>query len=357
MNTTLKKLKNIYSENCITIILNTHRTKPGYLKDELTLKNLIKEAEDRLMADTSKRDATALADRLKTLAAQIDHSHNLESLLLFVNHDIAEFTRLLIPVTDRVIIDNTFATRDLVRAMHIEANYYVLVLSQDKVRLIEAMNDKVVKEFGSPFPMQNTQFDNINTMEPVVSSRQRNLIAEFFNRVDKEVNAIRNQNPLPVLICTVGENYPEYLKIADQKDSIFDIFLNNNRIADKAQAIVSDAWKIMEAHIKERNTERKSELLKAVTHNKFLSDTNEIFKAINEGRIQTLFVEKGLFQPAVLENGKIRYVSVAERNDKDVIDNIYDEMIEMNMDFAGDVVFLPKGELAKFNGFGAITRY
>ncbi|MDX1782740.1 MAG: hypothetical protein R3361_01125 [Aequorivita vladivostokensis] len=115
MNTTLKKLKNIYSENCNTIILNTHRTKPGYLKDELTLKNLIKEAEDRLMADTSKRDATALADKLKTLAAQIDHSHNLESLLLFVNHDIAEFTRLPIQVTDRVIIDNTFTTRDLVR--------------------------------------------------------------------------------------------------------------------------------------------------------------------------------------------------------------------------------------------------
>lgn len=38
MNTTLKKLKNINSENCITIILNTHRTKPGYLKDELPLK-------------------------------------------------------------------------------------------------------------------------------------------------------------------------------------------------------------------------------------------------------------------------------------------------------------------------------
>ncbi len=55
MNTTLKKLKNINSENCITIILNTHRTKPGYLKDELTLKNLIKEAEDRLMTDTSKK--------------------------------------------------------------------------------------------------------------------------------------------------------------------------------------------------------------------------------------------------------------------------------------------------------------
>jgi hypothetical protein len=357
MNTTLKQLKNISSENCITIIMNSHRTKPAYLKDELTLKNLIKEAENRLLASTTKQNATALADKLKTLAKEIDHSHNLDSLMLFVNRDIATFARLPIQVTDRVVIDNTFATRDLIRAMHMEANYYVLVLSQDKVRLIEAFNDKVVKEFGSPFPMENTQFDNINRMEPVVSSRQRNLIAEFFNRVDKEVNSIRNQNPLPVLICTVEENYPEYLKIADQKESIFDTFLNSNRISDKDHAIVSESWKIIKARNKKRNAERKSELLKAVTHNKFLSDTNEIWKALNEGRIQTLFVEKGLYRPAILENDEITYLSETERNTKDVIDDLYDEMIEINMGFGGDVVFLPKGELTKFNGFGAITRY
>jgi len=357
MNTTLKKLKNINSENCITIILNTHRTKPDYLKDELTLKNLIKEAEDRLMANISKQDATELADRLKKLAAQIDHGHNLESLMLFVNQDVADFTRLPISVTDRVVIDNTFATRDLIRAMHAESNYYVLVLSQDKVRLIEAFNDKFVKEVQLPFPMENSQLRTRNSAEAAIASRQRNVIAEFFNRVDKEVNSIRSQNPLPVLICTVEENYPEYLKIADQKNSIYETFLNKNRISDKAPAIVFEAWKIVQEHNKERNSERKSELLKAVTHNKFLSDTNEIFKAIIEGRVQTLFVEKGLYQPAILDNGKITHVSDDERNNKNVVDDIYDEMIEMNMNFGGDVAFLPKGELAKFNGFGAITRY
>ncbi|MFL0351998.1 hypothetical protein [Xanthomarina sp. GH4-25] len=296
-------------------------------------------------------------DKLKSLAEQIDHSHNLESLILFVNHDISEYIRLPIKVTDRVIIDNTFSTRDVIRAMHSESNYYVLVLSQEKARLIEALNDKVVREFNEPFPIINTQFDNINTMEPVVSSRQRNLIAEFFNQVDKEVNAIRSQNPLPVLISTVEENYPEYLKIADKKDSIFDTFLNKNRIPEKAHAIVSEAWKMVEVLNKKRNAERKSELLKAVSDNKFLSDTFEIWKALNKGRVQTLFIEKGLYQPAIIGTDDMTFVSDFQRNDSNVIDDIYDEMIEVNMSFGGDVVFLPKNELSKFNGFGAITRY
>ena len=83
----------------------------------------------------------------------------------------------------------------------------------------------------------------------------------------------------------------------------------------------------------------------------------EIWKGIKEGRVQTLFIEQGLFQPAVLENDEITYVSANQKSDKNVIDDIYDEMIEANSRFGGDVVFLPKESLTKFNGFGAITRY
>ncbi|GGW53321.1 eRF1-like protein [Winogradskyella epiphytica] len=355
MNTTLKKLKNISSENCITIIMNSHRTKPGYLKDELTLKNLIKEAENRLNENTVKKEADALVDKLQKLANDIDHSHNLDSLMLFVNKDTAKVVKLPIEVTDRVIIDNNFATRDLVRAMHIETNYFVLVLSQEKVRLIEAFNDKVVQEFDAPFPMENTF--PMNKPEVTVSSRKTNLIAEFFNQVDKAVNLIRKENPLPVLICTVEENYAEYLKIADEKHSIFTTYLNKNRIAETDHAIVTEAYKIVETYKAKRNKERKAELDKAISENKFLSNTYDIYKAINEGRIQTLFIEEGLFQPAIITKDDVVYVSDFQRNDSNVIDDVYDELIEMNMRYGGDVVFMPQGKLDRFNGFGAITRY
>lgn len=357
MNITLKELKDIVSGSCITIILNTHRTKPDNEQDRILLKNLIKEAEQRLLADESKRDAQKLIQRLAELEEKIDHSHNLESLILFVNEDIAEYTRLPIAVENRVVIDHTFATRDLIRALHIETNYYILVLSRQKVRLIEAFNDKVVAEAGSPFPVENNVFYSTNKAELSNASRQTNLIAEFFNRVDKEVNAVRKDNPLPVLICTEESNYHEYLKIADQKSSIFETYLNKNRTEEKAQAIVTEAWKIVEDYTTEKNNARKAELQKAVSNGKFLSDTNEIWQAIKQGRVQTIFIEQGKFQPAVWENDSIIYVADDLRDKKEVVDDIYDELIEANMSYGGDVVFLPKGELKDFNGLGAVTRY
>ena len=352
----LKELRKIVSANSITIILSTHSTFPDNQKDAVQLKNLVKEAENRLLADFPKREVQALIDKLKTLAAAIDHRQHLESLILFVNQDIAEYVRLPIQVEDRVVIDHTFATRDLIRGMHHQANYYVLALSRDEARLIEAADDKVIQELGFPFPLKN-EYTQIAHINPSDATRQRSLIEEFFNQVDKAVNEARKGNPLPVLIVSEQENYSTYLKVADQPQTIFEIFLRRSKQAGQDYAIVSDAWKLVREYTVNKNNARKAELQKAVSQHKFVSDTNEIYQAIKAGRIQTLFIEQGLFQPAKIQNERIIYVSDDQREEPDVIDDIYDELIELNMDFGGDVVFLPKGELTKFNGFGAITRY
>lgn len=358
MNLNIKELKSIRSDHCITIIMTSHRTKPDYLKDGLQLKNLIKEIETRLVADTNKKEAENLLKRVNDLANSIDHSRNIESLILFVNEDIAEYTRLPIKVEDRVVIDETFATRDLIRALHQEAQYYILVISQESIRLIEAANDKSVREITKEFPYKNTNFIVSNRSAHSVGSKQTSLIAEYFNQADKKVNKIRKNNALPVLVCGLEENVNQFMKVADLKDTIFPFHIYKNMINEPVHAIVEEAWKEMRDYIVKRNNERKEELRKAVTENKFLSDTNEIWRAIHEGRIKTLFIEQGLFQPVILtDDNEIEYVSEDRRNDTGVIDDIYDEMIEANMDYGGDVVFLPKGELDKFNGFGAITRY
>lgn len=356
MNSKLKELKKINAENSITIILNTHRTFPDNQKDAILLKNLVKDAENRLLADFAKKEVQHLIDKLNALADSVNHRQNLESLILFVNQDIAEFIRLPIPVVDRVVIDNTFATRDLIRGIHSQANYYVLVLNRDEARLIEASNDKVVQELGSPFPFKN-KLAPLTNVHPSNATRQQNLVGEFFNQVDKLVNEARKDNPLPILIATEPENYAAYLKVADRPHTIFDTSLNRDKQTEQDHAIVSDAWKIVSEYNINKNNERKADLKKAVSQNKFVSDTNDIYRAIKAGRVQTLFVEQGRFQPAVIENDQITYVSDDRRDELGVIDDIYDELIELNLEFGGDVVFLPKGELDKFNGFGAITRY
>ena len=357
MKDILQKIKNIQSDNCVTLILNTYRTHPDNAKDDITLKNLCKEAEQRLLEQEEKRTAKALIERIEALAEEIDHQQNLESLVLFVNEDIAEYTRLPIAVEDRVVIDQTFATRDLVRALRQEAHYFVLVLSQQKARLLEAFNDKVVQEYKGDFPIENTQFYSSSQPERSNATRQNHLMAEFFNRIDKAVNQVRHTNPLPVLICSEQSNYSEYIKVADDKSSLFEVFLHKNRLEEEAHHIVESAWEVVHEHLVAQNNNRKQALSQAVSNGKFLSDLNEIYRAIQAGRVQTLFLEEGLFQPGIMTEHDIQLVPETERTAKAVTDDVYDELIEANLNHGGDTVFLPEGELADFAGFGAITRY
>lgn len=157
-----------------------------------------------------------------------------------------------------MVIDDTFHTRDLMRSLHMDKNYYILVLNQQKVRLIDASNDKLMREVGEPFPIENTQFHPTSQKEASFTGRERNLITENFNRIDKDVNKIRNLHLVPVLISSTEPNLHLYLEVANKKHSIIDKFIAQPDADAKASHFVDEVWKFMKDYIVEKNNARKN---------------------------------------------------------------------------------------------------
>ena len=318
MNAILNNLKDVTGECCVTIILTTHRTLPDNAQDSILLKNLIKEAEKKIHVDCSKEEATLIIHNLSKLAAEIDHRHNLESLVLFVNKDIAEYTRLPLAVESRVMVDKSFQTRDLIRALNKQTGYYILLLSRHRARMLEALSDKAVKEIDSFFPVEN----EVTTVPPAAASianRVSSLQSEFFNKADKMVTEVYKVKPLPIVICTEESNYPEYLKVSDKKDIILGN-VKGNKLMDKAHHVVEAVWPFVKNLENERNKSRLLELDSAVNSNQFLTDFNDIWSALNEGRGRTLFVKQGFFQPARLIDDRIQLVDPNQADEADVVE-------------------------------------
>lgn len=358
MNPFLKKIKDIQAEACVTIICTTHRTHPDNVGDELRLKNLVKNAEERLYNDYEKRFVWPIMENINSIVEKIDHKENLESLIIFANQDMADFTRLAVNVTDRVVVDDTFATRDLVRAEHEQEAYYVLVLSRNEARLMEAMNDKPIQEIKGAFPYKNGTLFNTNKAARHTGGSDEKLIEEFFNRVDKEVQAATKDHPLPVFVISEERNFQHFMKVADRKH----MYVSNvakDRGVENAQIhhIVADVWPEVHEFNREKNERRIVELRKAVGAGKFLSDYNDIWRAIGEGRGETLFVQKGHFQPGLIAGNEIMLVDQLDREQKGVCDDVIDEMIENNLSFGGDTVFVETDDLAKFQGLALTTRF
>ena len=355
MNEILDKFKDITSKCCVTIILSTHRTKPDNEKDSILLKNMVRDAEKRILADCDKEMAATVIGKLNTLASEIDHRHNLEGLALFVNENIAEYVRLPLKVDDRVVVANSFHTRDLLRAIHGQTGYYVLLLSKQKARMIEALSDKAVEEIMTGFPVEN----ETTTVAPgaaSIANKVTSLSLEFFNLVDKKVNEVYKVKPLPVIVCTDESNYSEFLKIADKKE----IYLGNvkgNKMLDKAHHVVDSVWPVVMDLKNEENKKRLIDLDAAVNSTKYVTDFNDIWTALNEGRGRTLFVKQGYFQPARIVGNQIQLVAPSMAEEADVVDDIIDEMLEKNMKAGGDAVFMQDDELDKFQGLVLVTRY
>ena len=355
MNSTLEKLKDVKSDCCVTIQLQTHRTPPGNQKDSIELKNLVRKVEKRLATECDKEKASVIIDKIKDLASDIDYRFNLETLILFANEHIAEYTRLPINVEhNKVTIGKTFFTRDLVRAVHQELDYFILVLSRDKARLIEALADKEVQEITNGFPIENT-FKVPGGAQGAIAKLESSQILEFFNRVDKQLNQTQKGNDLPVFIATDESNYSEYLKVADRKEKIHGLIAGNRDI-ENAHNIIDAVWPVAKKWNEEKNRERLEELDKAIGAKLFLTDFTEIWRAISEGRGRTLFVKQGYFQPAKLENNVVQLVS-SENESEANVEDIIDDMIEKNLDFGGDTVFVYGNELDRYDGLVLITRY
>lgn len=355
MNELLQKVKDIKKNGCVTIIMNTHRTKPDNEKDSIQLKNLVSETEKRLHEEFDKRDVWPIMENLNKVVEDIDHNYHLDSLFLCANADFADFTRLAVEVEDRVVVDDNFATRDLIRSLQQNNAYFVLALNKHKVRLIEAFNDKLVKEWGKAFPMDNYLYTT-DTEKLSHGDYQDRLTEEFFNRADKELWENIKDHPLPVVLAADARNQEHYMKVCNEKDAILG-HIRQFPEDTPAYGIIQEAWKEVHSVMRKKNEERMGELRKAVSQQKFFSDINDIWTAIQNGQGATLFVRKGYFHPGIIKDNRIELVDDSKRSEPGIMDDIIDEMIEANRSFGGDTVFIESDDMVDFQNVALVTRY
>src|SRR5699024_12561071 len=98
----------------------------------ILLKNMIAETQQRLKKEYGDDIAEKYTKKLQKLADDIDYRHNKEGLMLFVNDEVAEYLRLPIKLHSRIILDNTFVTRLIVRALNGFQDYYMYRLITEK---------------------------------------------------------------------------------------------------------------------------------------------------------------------------------------------------------------------------------
>lgn len=353
-------LQKIRAYPCLTIILPTHRTAPGNRQDPLLLKNLIAEAASRLLAEFNKRDVETLLKRLDDLTSAIDFSRSLDGLALFVNRDFARAFHLPFPVKERVIIDETFATRHLVYALNHSVRYWVLALSEKPTRLFEGTNDVLVEIKEKGFPMVH---DGPGGEAPLPggfgirrSAIRDEYLLKFFRKVDSALKAFLAEDDLPLILVGVDRHLAFFNEVTTHKHAIVGT-LTGSHDKTSPHELSKLVAPILEAHLAEKVREAMAQLDKAIGEKKTASTIRDVWAFAHEGRGDLLLVERDFHYPARLDDSGKNILPAEDPSAPDVIDDAVDEIIEEVLNKKGKVVFVENGQLSEHGRIALTLRF
>lgn len=354
----LKVLQSMVSVPALSILLPTYRHFPDNQKDPIRVKNLVDEARERLSQEFDQREIDPLLIRLETLVADIDYNHALDGLALFVSHDFAKKFYLPFAVPERVIIDQTFATRDLLYGMHRTVRYWVFLLSQNATRLIAGTGETLEEVFDDSFPMQMigpaaTQPVPYHSDTAYVDDRHR----RFFQQVDRAFATYTQDEvePLPLILGGVDRQISFFREVSKYQGDVAGTLTGNYDRATLAE-LTPEIWAIAQTVRQQRHDDALKSLDAAMSQQKVVSTIEEVWRLANDGRGKLLLVEKNYHVPAVVtENGGLKVVD--HPGGTDVMDDAVDEIIEAVLLKGGEVELMDDGELAQHQKIALILRY
>ncbi|MGP0063462.1 MAG: hypothetical protein ACLQGP_07680 [Isosphaeraceae bacterium] len=355
----LKRLQGHRDYPSVSILAPTSRTAPANQKARIVVKNLLTKGLERLNGEFSKREIAPLVQNLNKLVDRVDWEHALDGLALFASKDFSAAIQLPFKLRPRVVIDATFATRDLVYTLNRAPRYWVLVLSEKPTRLFEASTNVLSEITHKPFPMVHRGPGGATRL-PGGQGINRSAVRdeshrEFFRKVDGALAEIQKEDPLPVVIVGVERFLAFYHEVTKDPDAIVGMVAGSHD-GMSPSALGKLVWPVFKAGSTLKRTQALVRLGEAVKVNRHASGIIQVWRAAFEKRCQMLLVETGFEYPAdVSEQGDqlLPYTGKGEA----ALDDAVDEVIEKVLADGGEVFFYEPGALDIHQQIAAILRY
>jgi Bacterial archaeo-eukaryotic release factor family 3 len=289
---------------------------------------LVREAHRRLLTV----DAVIIRDvvhGLDALAAEIDGPVD-RALGLFASAVHTARFDLPVEVVDRCVIDPTFATRDLVRALHRTPRHVVLLLAADEARLLDAPGGRLTPVTHG-FPRTDPAH---RRGEP---ARDR-----FLGEVDQSLGAYLRLHPAPLVIAAAEPTLGAFRQLSRNTTRLAGT-LPGNHLATPPEELHTRIRPVIEAYLLSRQAEALTLLTERVGQGRAVHGIERAWLASRWERPEMLAVEQGYFQPARLSpDGDTLTLAVkpVEAEAPDVLDDAVDELIEAVLARGGWVALL-----------------
>ncbi|MGY1672784.1 baeRF3 domain-containing protein [Geodermatophilus sp. SYSU D00710] len=319
-------LQSVRDEPCVSLLATTTPAPRMTDADARTLQRLAGEAGARLARDGAPAELTTA---LEDLVAAARTEPTGAGIALYVNRALRQVVRLPVPVPDRVVVDPTFATRDLVRALHRIPRHVVLLLSEQDARLLEGGAGTLRPPRRSPFPLR----------------AEDDAGDAFLRRVDRALGTFLRLHPAPLVLVGGHRVVGRFRRLSRNTGRLAGTVTGNLTRAPLS-VLVPRVREVLDGYLLSRQDEALAHLDRRRSRSAVVEGIDAAWLAARRERPEMLAVEEGFTLAARLSADGDFLVPADDVEHPDVVDDVVDELIETVLLRGGWIAFVADGALA-----------
>lgn len=334
----------------VTLLMNTRPAPRMVSGDAAALRALAKDAIDRVCRasegdEQATQEAAALRVALDGLVGEAVAGRTGTAIGVFASLDVAELVTLPITVRDRAVVDGTFATRDLVRALHRTPRHVVLVFNSGQARLFDGGAGVLRPAATDAFPLySDTAGKSTESVNPA-----------FLRRVDTALGVYLRLRPAPLILVGPDRVLSAFKSVSSNTKRLAGTISGN-----LAKALLSELahrlQPVLDQYLHSRQAEALQHLAHADRAGRVVTGVPAAWLAARHERPEMLAVEEGLFYPARLSDDGDYLTATDDVGSPDVVDDIVDELIELALSRGAWIALTEDGALTGYDRVALTVR-
>lgn len=336
----------------VSVLMSTTPAAAMTPLDRSRLRALGRDAADRLGAELLPQ-AAALVDEVHRVIDAACTSATARALGIFVSGAASVRVTLPVEVQDRVVVDPTFATRDLVRALHRTPRHVVLVLSEREARLYDGVGGVLRPAATGTFPLRREA--SVRGRHPDRPQLRETETLGFLRSVDTALGTYRAQHPSPLVLVGPPRVLAALTGVARHLGRLAGT-VSGNHISTPLDSLSARIGPAIEEYLRSRQEEALGLLDRRTGEERSVSGIAACWLSARRERPEMLAVEEGLFAPARLSADGDYLHPATDVEHPDVVDDVVDELIETVLHRGGWVALVEDGALAEHDGVALTLR-
>lgn len=313
----LKQITQAQQDLCISLYLPTQRSGPEIQQNVIQCKNLLREAEDRLL--TAGLRQPEVRKKLEPITQLLEETpfwqHQSDGLAILLSQDFYQHYRVPLHFHPLAVVSEHFHLKPLLPLQQNTQHYYLLALSQNELRFFQGTPynlyeidlpdapkslDEALKYDQPEKQLQAHRFKEGAGTGPehfglfhghgVGHDEEKTNIWRYFQQIDNAVRAYFHEDQPPLLLAGVDFLLPIYHE-ANSYPHLLEEGVTGNPEHVRKEELHQQAWSVLEPRFQKARQELKDRYHQIKhTHGKASDELKEIVPAAFNGRVDTLFV-------------------------------------------------------------------